>query len=320
MAAARGGARTRPRRASPLDWAWPFLDLRVPPLTPPPLCCPLLLPLPLQASVALMAPLEPLSKKLLAQALTLFAHPSDGALRLQAALFIREMAITLPPPALDGCLKGAYGTFASHAKFVTAGSLPVIGFMASFCVELYGLQPEASYARAFAYIRQAALQLRDALASSGKDALQKVYCWQYVNCVELWAAVLAAHAAASGGALRPLVYPLVQVLLGAARLVPTARYFPLRLRLARATHALASATGTYVPLAPLLLEVLGFAGLSKPATGGGAGGKGFGQLGGNAVDLELTLRVPAAATKSAGFQQAVVEAALELLACHLGQW
>lgn len=33
--------------------------------------------------------------------------------------------------------------------------------------------------------------------------------------------------------LRPLVYPLVQVLLGAARLVPAPRYFPLRLRLVR---------------------------------------------------------------------------------------
>lgn len=31
--------------------------------------------------------------------------------------------------------------------------------------------------------------------------------------------------------LRALVYPLAQVLLGAARLVPAPRYFPLRLRL-----------------------------------------------------------------------------------------
>jgi Noc2p family len=36
--------------------------------------------------------------------------------------------------------------------------------------------------------------------------------------------------------LRALVYPLAQVLLGAARLVPAPRYFPLRLRLVRTLH------------------------------------------------------------------------------------
>lgn len=41
--------------------------------------------------------------------------------------------------------------------------------------------------------------------------------------------------------LRPLAYPLVQLLLGAARLVPTPRFFPLRLRMLRACARLTAA-------------------------------------------------------------------------------
>lgn len=48
--------------------------------------------------------------------------------------------------------------------------------------------------------------------------------------------VLAA--AAPQGTLQPLVYPLSQLLLGATRLVPTPRYFPIRLRLVRALNRL----------------------------------------------------------------------------------
>ena len=56
--------------------------------------------------------------------------------------------------------------------------------------------------------------------------------------------------------LRPLVYPLAQVLLGAVRLVPTPRYFPLRLRCIRALLGLGRAVGQFIPLSPLLLEML----------------------------------------------------------------
>lgn len=62
----------------------------------------------------------------------------------------------------------------------------------------------------------------------------QVYSWQVVNCLELWGRVLGGHA--DKPELRPLVYPLAQLLLGAAKLVPTPRYFPLRLRLVRATN------------------------------------------------------------------------------------
>ena len=57
--------------------------------------------------------------------------------------------------------------------------------------------------------------------------------------------------------------------MAAVRLVPTARYFPLRLRLVKALNKLAQACNTFIPVAPLLLEALQWSGLTKPAKPGG---------------------------------------------------
>jgi len=76
-------------------------------------------------------------------------------------------------------------------------------------------------------------------------------------CLELWVKVLAA--AASKGTLQPLVYPTTQLLLGAARLVPTPRYFPIRLRLVRDLNKLAQVRtgGTHTTLWTTFSEVAG---------------------------------------------------------------
>ena len=69
--------------------------------------------------------------------------------------------------------------------------------------------------------------------------------------------------------LRPLIYPVAQLLMAAVRLVPTARYFPLRLRLVKALNKLAQACNIFIPVAPLLLEALQWSGLTKHAKPGG---------------------------------------------------
>eukprot|EP00879_Flechtneria_rotunda_P023033 GHRR01024347.1.p1 GENE.GHRR01024347.1~~GHRR01024347.1.p1 ORF type:complete len:457 (+),score=189.91 GHRR01024347.1:1293-2663(+) len=131
---------------------------------------------------------------------------------------------------------------------------------------------------------------------------------QTLNCLELWVKVLSA--AAPRGTLAPLVYPLVQLLLGAARLVPTPRYFPIRLRLVRALNRLAQATGVYIPVSPLLLEMLQWSELRRTPTGGA----------GAAPDMLLLLRLSKQQLKTASVQEEVVNQVLELLADHLQQW
>ena len=100
--------------------------------------------------------------------------------------------------------------------------------------------------------------------------------------------------------LRPLVYPVVQLLSGTVRLVPTQRYFPLRLRCVRALITLSQATGVFIPTSPLLLEMLKWGELSKaPRAAGGEGGSAVGLL-------ARQLRVSKNTLRMRGFQEEIV--------------
>eukprot|EP00951_Prasinocladus_malaysianus_P027850 scaffold251669_cov28-Prasinocladus_malaysianus.AAC.2 len=179
--------------------------------------------------------------------------------------------------------------------------------MASCITELFGLDSEASYVLAFGFIRQLAVTMRSALNTKTKDAFLEVYCWQYINCLELWSKVLSAHN--ENSELRPLVYPVAQLLMGAVRLVPTPRYFPLRLRLLRSLISLSKATGYFMPVAPLLLEILQWSELSRKP-----------QSGGRLPNLLLQLRVSKNLLRLSVLQEDVVATVMELLAAHLAQW
>ncbi|GAQ82293.1 hypothetical protein KFL_001060260 [Klebsormidium nitens] len=267
----------------------------------------------LKASVALLSPFPKFSKKYLKLVLHFWAG-SEDSLRLLSILFLREMAVQLDGDFLDQCLKGIYKTYASNVKFVNVAAAPRLAFMSSCIVELYGLNPAASYQHAFVFVRQLALVLRTALSTKGADArktseaYRQVYCWQFVKCLEAWANVLASHSDKDD--LRPLVYPLTQIITATARLVPTARYFPLRLQCVRMLNHLANSTGHFIPVAPLLLDVLQMKELRSPPTGGP----------GAAADFYTILRAPKTAPKTRAFQEDSVSLALELLSEHLSQW
>jgi nucleolar complex protein 2 len=131
----------------------------------------------LRASTVFLAPFEKLQRRLLKAALGLFGS-ADSAPRVQAILLVRQMALDLPQPALDNCLKGVYRAFSSNAKFVNAASMPQINFMAAAVVEVYSINAAASYQHAFSFIRQLAVLVRSALTSKSKDSFREVYCWQ----------------------------------------------------------------------------------------------------------------------------------------------
>ena len=69
----------------------------------------------LRASVVLLAPFVKLQKKFLRQVLTIFGG-ADKSPRLQALLFIRQMAAMLPPPALELALKVSLSSTSDLAK------------------------------------------------------------------------------------------------------------------------------------------------------------------------------------------------------------
>ena len=115
-----------------------------------------------------------------------------------------------------------------------------------------------------------------------------------------WPAPGQAHFSLLLQELRPLVYPVVQLLSGTVRLVPTPRYFPLRLRCVRALVTLSQATGVFIPTSPLLLEMLKWGELSKaPRAAGGEAGSAVGLL-------ARQLRVSKNTLRMRGFQEEIV--------------
>jgi nucleolar complex protein 2 len=64
---------------------------------------------------------------------------------LQALLFVRQLALVLPPPAMERCMSGVYRAYASNAKFMSAANLPHLTFMASAMVEMTSLDLGTAY-------------------------------------------------------------------------------------------------------------------------------------------------------------------------------
>lgn len=120
--------------------------------------------------------------------------------------------------------------------------------------ELFALDLTTSYQHAFLYIRQLAIHLRNAVTLKHKESFQAVYNWQYINSMRLWVDVLSVTH--SKPQLQPLIYPLVSIICGVIKLIPTVAYFPLRFHCCRMLADLARETKTFIPIIPFVLEVL----------------------------------------------------------------
>ncbi|GMH21716.1 hypothetical protein Nepgr_023558 [Nepenthes gracilis] len=237
-----------------------------------------------------------------------FWGTGGGALPVASFLFLRDLCIRLGSDCLDECFKGVYKAYVLNSQFVNATKLQHIHFLGNCVIELFGVDLPTAYQHAFIFIRQLAMILREALNMKTTEAFRKVYEWKYINCLELWTEAICAYC--SEADFQPLAYPLTQIISGVARLVPTARYFPLRLRCARMLNRIASSTNTFIPVSMLLLDMLEMKELNRSPTGGL----------GKAVDLHTMLKVSKVTVKTRSFQEACVFSVIEELAEHLAQW
>ena len=244
---------------------------------------------------------------------------SDEATRITAFLLIRRLAIISDASLREAVLKTTYQGLVKGSRVTNIHTLAGVNLMKNSAAELWGFDPNVGYTTGFTNIRQLAVHLRTCITHPTKDSYKMVYNWQYVHSLDFWSRVLSTHCSPaanpllkspSASPLHPLIYPLVQITLGALRLIPTPIYFPLRFHLTRSLLRLSRTTNTYIPLAPALLEVLSSPELSKkpkPSTL-------------PPLDFAIVLRAPKSYLRTRVYQDGLGHELQELLAEFFGCW
>lgn len=242
---------------------------------------------------------------------------STESTRITAFLVLRRLAVIGDAGLREAVLKTVYQGLIQGSRNTTIHTIQGINLMKNSAAELWGIDQTVGYTTGFGFIRQLAIHLRSSITNNQKESYKTVYNWQYVHSLDFWSCVLSEHCSAIKEAemgrespLRPLIYPTVQVTLGAMRLIPTATYFPLRFQLARSLLRLSRATGTYIPLAPALLEVLNSAEMRKPPKPSTL----------KNLDFACSYKAPKSYLRTRVYQDGVGEQVAELLSETFALW
>ncbi|GFR85614.1 nucleolar complex protein 2 homolog [Elysia marginata] len=193
-----------------------------------------------------------LSKQLIKKMTKLWSTGEETT-RVLAFLCINKMVQLKQDTLFESTLKQMYMAYVSNCKFTSPTTLPLINFMQKSLVELFVIDQALAYQYAFVYIRQLAIHLRNAISVKKKNTCQAVYNWQYIHCLSLWVQLLCTTHPSD--TLQPLIYPLTQTIIGTIKLLPTARFYPLRFHCVGLLNRLSLKTNTFIPTVPFLLEV-----------------------------------------------------------------
>ena len=244
---------------------------------------------------------------------------SSQSVRLSAFLVVRRLATIGDASIKETLLKTAYQGLVKGSRNTTQHTISGINLMKNSAVDLWGCDAALAYNTGFTYLRQLAIHLRTTLTKPTKDSYKAIYNWQYVHSLDFWSRTLATHCSPlanhllkkpSDSPLFPLIYPLVQVTLGALRLIPTPTYFPLRFHLVRSLLRISRSTNTYIPLAPVLIEVLQSPEVRNPGKPSTI----------KPLDFATSLRAPKQYVKTRVYQDGIIEEVSELLAEFFGVW
>lgn len=219
----------------------------------------------------------------------------EETVRVVAFLCLLKITTNQQQALLEQVLKMMYLMYVRNCKFVSPSTLPSIQFMRQSLAEIFALDEAASYQHIFLYVRQLAIHLRTAITLHKKESIQAVYNWQFVQSLHLWTEVLGATA--NRPHLQPLLYPLVQVIIGTIKLVPTAQYYPLRFHCVQMLIQLSKQTGTFIPVLPFILEALSGFNFNRPHK----------KVSMKPQDFTCILRLSKSQLQENGFKDAVVE-------------
>ncbi|KAK0734314.1 Noc2p family-domain-containing protein, partial [Lasiosphaeria miniovina] len=242
---------------------------------------------------------------------------STESVRVTAFLVMRRLVVIGDKGVRESVLKATYQGLVQGSRLTNANTIQGINLMKNSAAELWGIDQGLGYTTAFSFIRQLAIHLRNSIVNNKNDSYRAVYNWQYVHSLDFWSCVLSEHCSPLREAetgketlLKPLIYPLVQVTLGAMRLIPTAVYFPLRFQLMRSLLRLSRATETYIPLASVLLEVLSSAEMKKVAKSSTL----------KPLDFSIAYKAPKSYLRTRVYQDGVGDQVVELFSEYFVLW
>ena len=239
------------------------------------------------------------------------------ATRITGFLLLRRLMVLGDAGIKETVLKATYEGVVKGSRNTTVHTLAGVNLMKNSAAEIWGIDQNVAYTAGFSFIRQLAMHLRKSITNTTKDSYKTIYNWQYVHSLDFWSRVLSQHCdglveaqVGKESALRPLIYPVVQITLGAMRLIPTATYFPLRFQLTRSLLRISRATGTYIPLSSSLLEVLTSAEMRKHPKSSTL----------RPLDFNTAIRAPKSYLRSRTYQDGVGEQVAELLSEFFVLW
>ncbi|KAK0731342.1 Noc2p family-domain-containing protein [Lasiosphaeris hirsuta] len=279
----------------------------------------------LKLTLSALAPLLPyllsfrkLLKVLIKTAVAFWSQTaSTETTRITAFIVLRRTMVIGDKGVREAVLKSAYQGLVQGSRLTNINTIQGINLMKNSAAELWGIDGPLGYTTAFSFIRQLAIHLRNSIVNNKNDSFRNVYNWQYLHSLDFWSCVLSEHCsplkeaeAGKESQLKLLIYPLVQVTLGAMRLIPTALYFPLRFQLIRSLLRLSRATDTYIPLASVLLEVLNSAEMKKPPKSSTL----------KPIDFLVAYKAPKSYLRTRVYQDGIGEQIVELFSEYFVLW
>ena len=233
----------------------------------------------------------------------------DRSVQLQSFLCMKASILFSNNALFNYLLKRSYLSFVQATKYSSELNREYIAFLTDSLVEIHSVDLSRAYQLAFVYIRQLAIHLRNALTAKTDETTLLVYNWQFVLSIDFWCKLLSVDGAVDTN-LKQLIFPLVQVALGAISLNPIAKFYPLRFRCVRSLNFLSLHTNTYIPLSNYLLDTMDYVrGVSK-----------YAHLPPNPPNFVYSIKASKQFLKTKHFLDFTVEMAFELLLEHLSAY